>query len=69
MFRASRTSLSTGICTRSSSGMGLRVALYASSAVWRKVGAWTSKVTHTASGFSSSRSRSSVVRKPNTAWV
>ena len=56
-------------CMASSSSMGLRLALYAASALWRNVGSRRSKVTHRASGFSSSTSRCMVVRKPKMALV
>ena len=66
---AESTCFITGSCMASSGGMGLRWALYSASARWRKVGSRRSKVTHRASGFSSSSRRWRVVMKPYTAWV
>ena len=66
---ASSTSFSGGNCTANSSSIGLRLALYVSSALWRNVGSRRSKVTHSASGFSSSVSRWRVVIKPKMALV
>ena len=60
---AESTCFITGSCMASSSGMGLRWALYSASARWRKVGSRRSKVTHRASGFSSSSRRWRVVMK------
>ena len=69
MFMASSTSFSTGICTASSSGIPLRWALYSAKALCRKVGARISKATASPSGFSSSSSLRSMLRKPKMALV
>ena len=58
-----------GTCWRSSSAIGLRVPLYPSYILWRKVGSWTSNATVRYCGFSSSRILNKIFRKPYTALV
>ena len=67
--KAAAASRTTGIWTRRASSMGLRVALYSSYCWCLKVGSGASKAHTTASGFSCSRSLTSMLQKPSTALV
>ena len=61
---ASSVSFKSGSCTASSSGIGLRCALYPSYISCRKVGAGRSKATQSESGVSLSSSFCKMARKP-----